>query len=151
MTSDDTILTMHEKPPRAPAPRGEKVLPGPGHSFAMERWKVPVLTCAYHTHPEFEITLVDGGHGSRLIGDHLGAYGEGDLVLIGSGLPHLYHGRAEDSRSPTWARSYAIKFAPHCFGPDFFELPELRPVRALLGRSSRGLSFPPATRMKAAA
>ncbi|MBN8215542.1 MAG: AraC family ligand binding domain-containing protein [Spirochaetes bacterium] len=142
---------MHEKPPRAPAPRGEKVLPGPGHSFAMERWKVPVLTCAYHTHPEFEITLVDGGHGSRLIGDHLGAYGEGDLVLIGSGLPHLYHGRAEDSRSPTWARSYAIKFAPHCFGPDFFELPELRPVRALLGRSSRGLSFPPATRMKAAA
>ncbi len=57
----------------------------------------------WHFHPEFEITLVTRGTGTRFIGDNITAFGTMDLVLIGSGLPHYWRGLQNSS-------GYAVQF-----------------------------------------
>jgi mannose-6-phosphate isomerase-like protein (cupin superfamily) len=46
--------------------------------------------CVWHHHPEFEITLVKRGGTERWVGDKLSPLKPGDLVLLGSDLPHDY-------------------------------------------------------------
>lgn len=98
----------------------------------------------WHHHPELELTLTLNSVGQRFVGDHVGSYGHGDLVLVGPNLPH------------TWASRDKIEAdAPHValvlwFEKDWLEAMiagsvELRPLRGLIERSATGLAFPPET------
>jgi mannose-6-phosphate isomerase-like protein (cupin superfamily) len=42
----------------------------------------------YHYHPEIELVCVVSGSGTRHVGYHKSNYTNGDLVLIGSNIPH---------------------------------------------------------------
>ncbi len=44
----------------------------------------------FHYHPEYEIIFVQKSHGMRLMGNHIGNFSDGDLVFIGSELPHVW-------------------------------------------------------------
>src|SRR5436305_3904972 len=44
----------------------------------------------WHHHPEFELTLTLNSRGQRFIGDNVGPYEDGDLVLVGPNLPHTW-------------------------------------------------------------
>src|SRR5438128_2277623 len=46
---------------------------------------------AWHFHPEYQITLVLKSRGHRLVGDSVAPLAAGDLVLVGSNLPHVWH------------------------------------------------------------
>ena len=98
----------------------------------------------WHHHPEFELTLTLNSVGQRFVGDHVGEYGDGDLVLVGPDLPH------------TWAsRDKVAADAPHValvmwFHPDWASLvvdgfAELGAVGALLKRARNGLGFSTST------
>lgn len=52
----------------------------------------------YHYHPEIELVCVISGTGSRHVGYHKSNYKDGDLVLIGSNIPHS--GFGVDSADP---------------------------------------------------
>ena len=47
----------------------------------------------WHHHPEFELTLTLNSRGLRFIGDQVGEYDDGDLVLLGPNLPHTWASR----------------------------------------------------------
>ncbi|MCG2792989.1 MAG: AraC family transcriptional regulator [Weeksellaceae bacterium] len=68
----------------------ETVLPDKNSSFRTLHNNVPVreLRWAYHYHPEIELVCVISGNGSRHVGYHKSNYTDGDLVLIGSHIPH---------------------------------------------------------------
>lgn len=119
----------------------EKVRPPPGASWAwLDRRLDDAIPFQWHHHPEFELTLTLNSRGQRFVGDHIGAYDDLDLVLVGPNLPH------------TWASTAKVRqAAPHMakvmwFHPDWARrltgiLVELKPVAALLDRATRGLSF----------
>ena len=92
----------------------------------------------YHRHVEIELTWIEESSGKRLIGDSLETFSGGDLVLIGSDLPHQY--RSEGSGR---ARAKVIQFPPDGWGDRFGELPEFREINDLLERASRALVFSP--------
>lgn len=86
-----------------------------------------------------------GSSGNRYVGDHVGRFTPGDLVLMGPDLPHAY---INDAKFSGRAGAVVLQFMPTCLGQDFFQLNESRAVRRLLERSRVGLSFHGRTRDK---
>lgn len=68
----------------------ESIIPDKNSSFRTLHTNVPVkeLKWEYHYHPEIELVCVISGSGIRHVGYHKSNYTDGDLVLIGSNIPH---------------------------------------------------------------
>jgi len=95
------------------------------------------LDHTWHYHPEFELTWIVSGRGTRFIGDNIEAYGPDDLVLLGPNLPHCWHD--ERSGGTGNVEAVVVQFRPETFGPDFLELPEFLPIKRLFRTSRCGL------------
>jgi AraC-like DNA-binding protein len=106
---------------------------------------------AWHFHPEYQITLVIKSCGYRLVGDNIAPLHPGDLVLVGSNLPHVWQQEVPASQDPApGVHAVIVRFLETFAGKDFLEIPEMKPVRLLLRRSNRGLHVIGATRQAAA-
>lgn len=110
------------------------------YSVRVFRRKEPVFEWNWHYHPELELTLITHGRGRRLVGDHCGAYGPGDLVLIGPNLPHTWHS-APGRTSLRAHQAVVIQFRVDAFPPSWTSLPEFRPLARLFSLAARGLHF----------
>ncbi len=101
--------------------------------------------CVWHHHPEYEITLVRKGGTERWVGDRLTPLRPGDLVLLGSGLPHDY--RNERGRGPVDA--VVLQFRPNFLGEDWLKHASVSAIARLLDRARLGLEVRGATRRTA--
>jgi len=117
----------------------EKIIPEFGNSLNIKQYhtknrnKKPF----WHIHPEIELVYVNGGTGKRHIGNQLSYFNDGDLILLGSNLPH--YGFTD---SLTNNKSETIIQMPHDFpGSHFLELPELVNIKKLFDRAKRGVVF----------
>ena len=100
----------------------------------------------WHFHPEYQLTLVLKSRGYRVVGDNLTPLTAGDLVLVGSNLPHVWHQDDSGGRDRYAVHAIVIRFLGGFLGDDFLQRPELEPVRLLLKRASRGLQITGRTR-----
>src|SRR5919199_706716 len=57
-------------------------------SFKVWSHGYPFRTIRWHFHPEYEIHLVTETSGRSFIGDYIGVFEPGNLVLTGPYLPH---------------------------------------------------------------
>ncbi|NQZ78059.1 MAG: helix-turn-helix transcriptional regulator [Ekhidna sp.] len=91
----------------------------------------------WHYHPELELVYVKGGSGKRHIGSHLSYFNDGELILIGSNLPHQgFTNRLSGNESET-----VVQMLPNFLGEGFFQIPEMKGIQALFERSKKGLAF----------
>ncbi len=103
-------------------------------SFICREFRLPAFDSPLHFHPEFELTAILQGRGRRFVGDHIANFKEGDLVFIGSNLPHYWH-----SDTCKLSHSVVIQFRESFFNNAFFEIPEMREIKNLLSLSKRGM------------
>ena len=59
-----------------------------GESFAAWSHGYPFRTVRWHFHPEYELHLVVATSGRYFVGDFIGEFEPGNLVLTGPNLPH---------------------------------------------------------------
>lgn len=94
----------------------------------------------WHFHKEYELVYINKTKGTRFIGDQVSFFDDGDLVLLGPNIPHLYkNGDEYYKNNKLRAKSIFIHFTEDFLGPHFFDLPEMKQVKKLLEKSSLGL------------
>ena len=121
-------------------PQIEIIKPQFGYSFFYQRFdeRHPNPgTATWHYHPEFELIYVNEGAGKRQVGTHLSHYRNGDLILIGSNLPHCGFVRPLTGTQ----KETLIQWREDAFGAGFFEIPELKPVQRLFEQAKTGMVF----------
>jgi AraC-like DNA-binding protein len=109
-------------------------------SFLVRSFEETAFTAPYHYHPEYELTLITKGEGRRFVGSHMADYKEGDLLLLGSNLPHCWKTEAPQKEQKN-ACSIVVQFSHDFLGTDFFSKAELSYIARLLERSSNGIRF----------
>lgn len=127
----------------------EKITPAFGTSIhvkkyiSKERDKRPY----WHIHPEIELVYVNGGSGKRHIGNQLSYFSDGDLILLGSSLPHYgFTDRLTGNKTET-----IVQMPADFPGSHFLELPELVDIKKLFERAKRGIVFHGRTKVDAGA
>ncbi|ASW75996.1 AraC family transcriptional regulator [Chryseobacterium piperi] len=121
----------------------ERVIPDEKSSFRTLHNTSPIseFKWEYHYHPEIELVCIVSGSGTRHVGYHKSNYSNGDLVLIGSNIPHSGFGL--NSIDPheeivLQFREEILQFPPE-------EL-EARSIKNLLEISKYGIHFSMATK-----
>ena len=106
-----------------------------------------------HFHPEVQIMFICEGSGTQFIGDSIGSFRPGDILLLGPNLPHVFRNdkRYYEEDSGLQARNISLFFQMESFGEPFLSLPEVYPVHKLLLSSKRGIRIKGETKKKVSA
>jgi AraC-like DNA-binding protein len=117
----------------------EKVTPEFGNSFVIRGFSEtkPGFRPNWHYHPEMELVFIEEGWGKKLIGNHVSYFTDGDLILIGSNLPHY----GFPSRLTGENQEIVVQIHESCFGVGFLDMVETSSIKELFERSKQGLSF----------
>ncbi|MEE2861149.1 MAG: AraC family transcriptional regulator [Pseudomonadota bacterium] len=111
-----------------------------GESFAAWKHGYPFRTVRWHFHPEYEIHLVVATTGKYYIGDHVGEFGPGQLIMTGPNLPQNWiSATGPDEVVPQ--RTEVIQFPESFIESARSTFPEMSGVQHLLERSRRGILF----------
>ncbi len=127
---------------RVPGPGLELVEVPRNGSFKVWSHGYPFRTVRWHFHPEYEIHLITATTGRAFVGDHIGTFVPGNLVLTGPNLPHNW---ISDIPAGTEVseRCLVLQFTA-AFASGLTALfPELAFLDGLLAEASRGLQFTP--------
>jgi len=115
----------------------ERIVADPGGSLKSQVYVGDHWPFTWHHHPEIELTLIECGSGIRAVGESVEPFAPGDLVLIGTDVPHSWSSRPG---VPGGVRSLVIQFP----GTLLATLPETQRLSAILDRARLGLHGPPA-------
>ena len=119
-------------------------------SFVLFRETGKYFPCPWHFHPEYELVLVLRSTGRRMVGDHIGYFDEGDLVFMGSGIPHVWINDQQymAGEAGIEADAIVIHFSKCFLGDKFLDIPEMENFKNVLNLSSRGLTYHGETKVK---
>lgn len=108
-----------------------------GSSFNIRHDVVPHFYNKWHYHPEIELVYIMEGSGQQFIGDNIHIFKKGDMILLGSNLPHLWRtDKMYMQADPKLrVRALVLHFLPGCLGEDFFRLKENAEILKLLERA----------------
>lgn len=103
----------------------------------------PCLDASWHYHAQLELIYISESTGIRFVGDSVSQFFPGDLVLVGSYLPHLwrndpnYYQEGDDNR----VKTIIIKFTKDFIGEGTFSNPVFSGIEQLFEQSKYGISF----------
>ena len=122
-------------------PKLLKISVAPQHSFSSRFDSVPFFHSEWHFHPEVELVYIEKGIGTQFIGNSINHFGPGDMVLVGSNLPHVW--KCDECYFETGsmlkAESLVLHFMPNLFGNSFMQLPENKLIARLLENAKQGI------------
>jgi len=111
---------------------------------------MPNVNNHWHYHPEVELVYFKKGNGTQFIGDCITQFNTGDVVLVGSNLPHYWQfdGSYFNKEADVTADVSVVHFNENFWGDMFLELPENKEIRDVLKRSKRGIQITGANLME---
>lgn len=91
-----------------------------------------------HYHPEFELTYIMRGEGTRFVGDSVEKFRAEDLVFIGPNLPHCWVSEEGKNSGLTKVELMVVQFRLDCFGDQFLALPDALLLKKFHQMARRG-------------
>jgi AraC-like DNA-binding protein len=119
----------------------EKITPDQGASWALlDRRLDTGIPFEWHHHPEYELTLTLNSRGHRYVGDDVAAYDDGDLVLIGPGIPHSWC--SDEAIDPSRPHNALVIWFTHGWVSNVLTMfPEMQRLAPLLAAAAEGVRF----------
>ena len=121
--------------------RFEEVPAAADASMGVVSYDQPRFERGWHYHPEVELTLILESSGQRFVGDHIGNFEPGDLVLLGGNVPHVWRSDLLALPRRQRARSIYVHFRSAWLENLAGDLHELQDIGGLLEQAARGLCF----------
>ena len=111
-------------------------------SFLARGIVIPYFDAPLHYHPEYELTLIVKGNGKRFVGDSIENFEAGDLVLLGSNLPHFWRSDKSfyENEEPI-SEAIVIQFSTDFVKNILEKLPECISIVTMLNLSKVGIKF----------
>jgi len=91
-----------------------------------------------HQHEEIQLSIIVEGEGTLIVGDTINYYKQGDVLVIGSNLPHVFK---SNFKSGEKSHMLSLFFTKSSFGDHFFELEELSELRTFFKRAENGFKI----------
>lgn len=108
-------------------------------AITIERITERHLEQNWHYHDEFELIYYIKGNGTRVVGDNLSDFISKDLVLVGSGLPHLWKNSEDVDQHGLDVIIMKFDIQDSCFM--LLNLPEFVMVKELFKFAQRGVKL----------
>jgi len=108
------------------------------HAFIASHYRERAFHFVWHFHEELELVWIRQGRGLRYVDGQVEAFKEGDLVLLGGGLPHTWASAHDWRDTCEWT---VLQLQPELWGTAFWQLPELQDLRGLFDEAGRGVQF----------
>ena len=99
--------------------------------------ETPCLDESWHYHPQYELIYIDKGSGMRYVGDNVAQFSSGELVLVGTYVPHLWRNENGKNR----VHKIILQFAGDILSRETFKQEEFVSIHQLLNDSKLGISF----------
>ncbi|NNG09039.1 MAG: AraC family transcriptional regulator [Arenibacter sp.] len=112
-------------------------------SFTTKVKQYPYFLKIWHYHPELELVVVLKSEGTCFVGDSSEKFHEGEIVLLGENLPHMWLSDEDyfQSNPNLSAKAYVMHFKRDYLGREFFETPEMQHIHSLFERAKNGIKF----------
>ena len=85
----------------------------------------------YHFHPEFDLLYFKKDEGRLIVGDYIGAFEKGDILLLSPNVPHALHAQ-EREIIPGDNAIYVMQFSINSIGKELLNKYEFEDVRNFL-------------------
>ena len=113
-------------------------------SFKVWGHGYPFRTVRWHFHPEYEIQLITETSGQYFVGDYVGRFAPGNLVLMAPNLPHNWVSELPEGRTVE-RRNLILQFAEGFLNERILAFPEMRYLDKMVASAKRGVVFSEAT------
>lgn len=118
-----------------------------GHSFSVKTDIAKKFYNQWHYHEEIELLYITEGAGTALIGDSINNIKSGDLLLIGSNLPHMLKSDEDLANTNAITETTMIHFSPELMS-SFLNLPENKNIVTLIEKATVGLRITGETKLQ---
>jgi len=88
-----------------------------------------------HQHDEIQISYIEKGNGTLLVGNSFTNYYTGNVFVIGSNVPHAF--KSDTSKNET-SKMLTLFFTKESFGTSFFKLEEFEEIESFFVNSLHG-------------
>lgn len=113
------------------------------NSFSVAHHRSDYFLKVWHHHPELELVLIVKSSGSRFVADDVQQFKEGEVVLLGKDLPHMWLNDDPyfKKNNRFKAEAVSVHFKEDFLGSKILEIPEFKPIKSLFVMAKRGLVF----------
>jgi AraC-like DNA-binding protein len=116
------------------------LIPDSENSFVVRKDTGDSMKNSWHYHAECEVVYINNGCGTCLAGDYEGHFESGDVILLGSCIPHAFLFESKYlNNGDGQGEAIVAFFQPKILGDAFLSLPESIGIRNVLELCKRGL------------
>lgn len=114
-----------------------------GKAFVVKELIAPFFDVNWHFHSEYQLFVALKGSGTRFIGDHMQTFREGDMVLTGPDLPHLWKNDKayHIPENNLGTHGIVVYFPDNFLNNSVFQLEEFEGLSNMLKKSVRGIEI----------
>lgn len=98
---------------------------------------------SFHQHPELQLTFILEGYGKRIIGNKISPFEPGDMVFIGSNVPHIWLSDAAfySQETPLRSKVITVYIDPRIFQQMFEYVKEANDIKKMIAQASKGINI----------